>query len=238
MKNFGIYKSKIEKLLVDSYSNGTIKENFVKFRDYILSDKSMVEIFYLYDQLSSKKGLSNELAKEYLDECVSKIKKNKISKDKILQLENWTKDIKTQNIYENIDDLFDEDVLKIESKIRSKKFILETISSKETQDEKNVINIPLKSAMNIANQKLSDFVSNLTEEEKKEFLTIAKMEESNLRENFNLLKESTNEKLRSILDKETDIDTKTKIEETINKIKIESPSRVSYYRLKKLSETI
>lgn len=238
MKNFGIYKSKIEKLLVESFSNGTMKDNFVKFRDFVLNDKSMVEIFYLYDQLSSTKGLSQDIAKEYLEECITKIKESKISKDKIKLLESWTDKVVVENSYKNIDNLVEDDVLKIESKLSSKKIVLETITKKDKVETKEVINIPLKSAISIANQKLSDFVSNLNEEEKKEFLDIAKMEDKSLKKSFKLLQEATKEKLKLISDSESDTEIKTKIEETINKISIEQPSKVSYYRLKKLSETI
>lgn len=237
MKNFGIIKSKIEKILVDSYQNNSLKESFVKFRNVVLNDKNVVSLFYLYDQLSNKNNIDKEIAYDYLNECLEKIKLIKLSNEKEKILKEWVKDIEVENSYENIDNLFDDNILNLESKVRIKKLIIETITSK-SESKKDFINIPLKTSLNIANKSMANFIQELSEQERKEFIEIAKIENEKLIEGYNNLKESTIEKLQSLMNSNEENDVKIKLEETIKKIQNDSVDKLNYYRLKKLYETI
>ncbi len=237
MKNFGIIKSKIEKILVDSYQNKTIKESFGKFKDLVLQDKNLVSMFYLYDQLSSKNGMNKDIANDYINECIEKFESIKLSKDKINLLNKWTSSITTENLYENIDKLFDDNILNIESKVKSKKIIFETITSTNSI-QKEVINIPLKTSLNIANQSIHNFIQDLTENEKKEFLTVAQMDAKKLFEEYESLRNSTILKLETLMESDQEDGIKTKLQETVNKIKNDNIDKLNYYRLRKLNETI
>lgn len=237
MKNFGILKSKIEKILVDSYQNRTIKESFGKFRDLVLQDKNLVSMFYLYDQLSSKNGISKDIANDYINECVEKFESIRLSKSKLNYLNEWVSTVEAENLYENVDKLFDDNILNIESKIKSKKIIFETITSKQNT-EKEIINIPLQTSLNIANQSMYNFIQDLSESEKKEFLDVAKMDSKTLFEEYESLKNLTIQKLENLMESDQGSNIKSKIQDTIDKVKNEKIDKLNYYRLRKLNETI
>lgn len=236
MKNFGIIKSKIEKILVESYQNKTIKESFSKFREIVLKDKDLVSMFYLYDQLSTKSGIKKDIANDYINESIDSLKKLKISKQKTKELLEWVSDVECNNNYETIDKILDENVLNLESKIKNKKLIFETITTTETKKE--FINIPLKTSLNIANQSMQTFLQNLSESDKQEFLSVAKLEPNQLIEEYNELKNSTISKLELIKESSNDVEITEKISETILKIQNENVDKLNLYRLRKLNETI
>ena len=90
MTKFGILKSKIEKVLVESYSNNNFKEELKRFKINVLENKNVSKLFYLYDELNSKRGLNDFMASDYINECitiyentVNKIKDKDIQKIKI-----------------------------------------------------------------------------------------------------------------------------------------------------------
>lgn len=238
MENFGLLKSKIEQKLIDSYTNGTIKENFAEFRNLILSNKNLVSLFYLYDQLSTKSNLSKEFAKEYIEECTKKISEIKVSKDHIKLLDSWIREIDSQNNYTHIDNLLNKDILQIENKLKSKNIILETLTSKNEMEKKEVINIPLKSAISIANKSLESMTNQLSESEKSEFLEIAKLNKEELESEYYNLKTKTLEKLSNLLEQNKDNEIKLKLEETIDKIKQEKTDKINFYRLKMFNKNL
>jgi hypothetical protein len=129
MTNFGIIKSKIEDVLLESYKNDTFKEEFKKFKKLVLENKKIRKLFYLYDDLSSNKGLAESIVDDYVNECITIYENtvNKIQESDITPLKLWVKNSKVVNQYNNIDNLFSRDILTIESRITSKKLISETI---------------------------------------------------------------------------------------------------------------
>ena len=50
----GILKSKVEKLLVESMSNDTFKNEIQTFKKLVLEDKNIAKAFYIYDVLDKK----------------------------------------------------------------------------------------------------------------------------------------------------------------------------------------
>jgi hypothetical protein len=58
---FGILKSKIEKLLAESYTNNTFKKELSNFKKLVLENKNISKVFYLYDELNSNKGLNESM---------------------------------------------------------------------------------------------------------------------------------------------------------------------------------
>ena len=57
MKPFGKIKTKIEKSMVKLYGKEGFKSHMKNFKKNILENKEISKIFYIYDDLSSKKGL-------------------------------------------------------------------------------------------------------------------------------------------------------------------------------------
>ena len=68
MASFGIIKTKIEKLLESSYGKDEFKNHMKSFKTNILEDKNIAEIHFIYDELSSNKGLSEDIVNEYISE--------------------------------------------------------------------------------------------------------------------------------------------------------------------------
>ena len=87
MIKFGILKSKIEKVLLESYSNDTFKDELKNFKKLVLENKNISKIFYLYDELSSKKGLKENTVNDYIHECIT-MYENSINKIKSSELNN------------------------------------------------------------------------------------------------------------------------------------------------------
>jgi hypothetical protein len=120
---FGILKSKIENVLVESYKNGTFKEELKNFDKLVLKNKNVSKLFYLYDDLSSNKGLNESIVNDYINESIKLYENtiNKITPNNLTKLSVWIKNSKSDNKYETIDSLFSDGVLTIESRIKSKK---------------------------------------------------------------------------------------------------------------------
>ena len=234
----GQIKSGVEKILLESYSNNTFANEIKVFKKLVLENKNISKIFYLYDELNSKKGLNENIVDSYINECITLYENtiNKMDSSEFLSLKRWIKDSKTENLYENIDNLFSSDVLKIDTKVQSRKMISEQLK-KQPETSKEVINIPLSSSLNIANKVLEQHIQELSESEKKELVDILSTSDNDLKVKFETLKENTISKLTTL--KETsDTETSERIEETIEKVRNESFDKLNFYRMKVLLENL
>jgi len=230
---FGKIKSIIEKNLLESYQNEKeFKKSLREFRHNVLNDKSISKAYTLYDQLSTPQGLSESDAKEFLEEGISLL-------SKILPAIKLPKAVQesTENRYSDIDTLVYTNKLNLHERIQSKKNIISTLVS-NTKTIKESINIPIKSMVNIANQTLRTYIETLDENTKKEFFQLISQDSKSLETRFETLKESTITKLQSILEKEEEFELKTKISETIDRLKDEKFDQVNFLKLKNLEESI
>jgi hypothetical protein len=238
---FGLIKSKIEKTLSESYKNKDLfKVNMSVFNELVLGDKNIKKIFYLYDELSSNKGLNENYANEFLNQSQILFENtvNKVNPKKIKELEMWVGHIKTTNEYQVIDDYFSSDILRLENKIKGKNVILETIKKNKIEEKTDVINVPINKMVKIASETIEDYVNNLSESDKKEVFKILNESEDKLKIEFNIIKENVVDRLERMLNEETDTEVKTTIEQTIKKVEKESFDRINYIKLKNLGRTI
>ena len=230
---FGQVKSKIESNLIESYSNEKdFKKLLREFKHNVLSDKSMSKIYSLYDQLSSSQGLSESDAKEFLEEGIKLIQKllPSIKLPKTI-LEN------SENKYSDLDTVVYINKLNLLERIECKKNIIKVLTSNINITKENV-NIPIKSMVNIANQTLSNYVENLDEETKKEFIQLMSEDTNVLESEFEIIRESAIKKLSIALDNESEFELKTKLSETITKIKDEKFDQLNFLKLKTLESFI
>lgn len=234
---FGELKSKIEKCLTESYSKNSIKKDLFVFKELVLENKNISKLFYLYDELSQKKGLSEDVANEYLNQATKIYENtiNKISPKTFSEINSWVGHIKTTNDYSNVDNLFSTGLLQLEDKIKSKKVICENLQKTETKQEKEVINVPLNSMLSVANKTVKSYVSSLNEEEQKEVYKILSTPKEKLIESYNDLKEVVLEKLEN-QKSQSDQETKQTIDQVVNKLTTESFNELNYFKLKTLSE--
>jgi hypothetical protein len=230
---FGQIKSLVEKNLIESYSNQkNFKKTIKEFKENILTDKSLSKLYSLYDQLSTPQGLSESEAKEFLNEGVLLIQET-LKKTKLLN--NRSKDFK--NEYEDIDRLVYGENIDINGRILSKKNIISKLMS-ENKKSQNVVNLPIKTMVKIGQLKISEYINNLDEDTKKEFIQIISEDSKVLEEKYTILKEDTLSKLNSVMDSEKDLEIKNKISETIDRIKSEGFNQFNFVKLKNLGESL
>ena len=238
MVKFGLLKSKIEKLMLESYSNNTFKDEMKNFKKYVLENKNISKLFYLYDELNSNKGLNESIVDDYIHECITIYENtiNKVKPSTLKELSLWVSKIKSDNSYSSIDNLFSNDVLTIESRLSSKKIIKESLKKKPA-DKKEVVNLPLSTMVNVANKTITNFIESLNESEKKELVDFLKTDDKELEGNFEQLKESVTKKLETIREN-ADTETKSRINETLEKVVEEKYDKFTYFKLKNLNENL
>lgn len=229
---FGQVKSIIETSLIESYKNESdFKKSLKEFKHNVLSNKTMSKVYSLYDQLTTPQGLSESDAKDFLDEGINIIQK--LLKD--IKLPKTISESK--NEYSDIDLLVYINKINLLERVISKKKIINILTS-EKKTLKETINIPIKSMVSIANQTLRGYIENLSENDKKEFLQLISEDTKTLETKFETLRESTIVKLNSILEKEEESEMKTKISETIERIKNEKFDQLNFLKLKNLESSI
>jgi hypothetical protein len=230
---FGKIKSIIENNLIESYKDEKeFKKSLKEFKHNVLNNKTMSKLYSLYEQLSTPQGLNESDAKDFLEEGISLIQQllPSIKLPKPLS-EN------VKNKYSDIDALVYTNKLNLLERVNSKKNITSVLTS--TNDiVKESINIPLKSMVSIANQTLNKYVDNLDESSKKEFLQLISEDSKSLEDKFETIRESAIGKLNIILEKEEEFELKTKLSETIDRLKTEKFDQLNFLKLKNLEESI
>jgi hypothetical protein len=236
---FGLIKSKIEKLLTESYKKNSFKNTLFVFNELVLENKNISKLYYLYDELSSNKGLNESIASELINQSIVIYENtiNKISKKNLEELSLWVGHIKTKNNYENLDNLFSTSVLTLENKVKSKKIILENLKNSPKQME-TVKNLPVEKLVNVANKTLSKFINSLNEESKKTLTKILSEDENKLKLKYELLKEDVVDKLEDIKKNEADSEVIKTIDETLNRLQNENFDRISFFKLQELNRSI
>jgi hypothetical protein len=144
--------------------------------------------------------------------------------------------VKSKNLYETVDGLFSTDVLTIESKIKSKKLIKESLML-VAPINKEVIQLPLTTMVNVANKTIASYIDGLNESEKKDLMKFLSTDDSVLKESFETIKGDVIAKLKT-LQEGSDIGTLNRITETIDKVELETYDKLSYFKLKNLKETL
>jgi hypothetical protein len=230
---FGTIKSLIEKNLLESYKNETeFKKSLREFKHNVLSNKGMSKAYAIYDQLSSPQGLSEQDAKDFIEEGISLLNKILPSIKLPISLSE-----KTENNYTEIDTLVYSQGVNLLERVNAKKNILKVITSTK-ESIKESINIPISSMVAVANQTVNNYILNLDENSKKEFFQIVSEDTKTLETKFETIKESAISKLTALQDSEDSQDIKTKILETIDKVKSEKFDQLNFLKLKNLEESI
>jgi hypothetical protein len=230
---FGTIKSLIEKNLLESYKNETeFKKTLREFKHNVLSNKAMSKAYAIYDQLSSPQGLSEQDAKDFIEEGISLLNKILPSIKLPISLSE-----KTENNYTEIDTLVYSQGVNLLERVNAKKNILKVITSTK-ESIKESIHIPISSMVAVANQTVNNYILNLDENSKKEFFQIVSEDTKTLETKFETIKESAISKLTALQNSEDSQDIKTKISETIDKVKSEKFDQLNFLKLKNLEESI
>jgi hypothetical protein len=231
---FGEIKSIIENNLLKSYNNKQeFKKSLKEFKQDVLNNKNMSRLYSLYDQLTTPQGLTETEAKDFLEEGINLIQK--------LTPTIKTTRISSKNVsnqYINIDSLVYVNKLDLMERVQSKKNLIKILVSSKPEPIKESINLPLKSMINIANQTMNGYIENLDESAKKEFIQLMSEDTTLLKRKFKTLQKNTIVKLTNLLENEKESEIKTKLSETIDKLKVETFDQLNFFKLKNLDESI
>lgn len=230
---FGQIKTAIENHLIESYkSEKEFKKSINEFKSNILNNKSISKLYSVYDQLSTNQGLNESDAKDFLEEGLSVI--NRILPT--VKLPKLAKETNSNN-YKNIDTLVYTNNLNLSERVNAKKEIIQILKS-EKESLKESIKLPVSSMVKIANQTLENYITNMDEDSKKVFMNVVKTDSKNLKEDYQNLKESTIDKLKTILTNESEQELKSKIQETIEKIQTQDFNQMNYVKLVSLEKNL
>ena len=227
---FGQLLSKIEGLMVNSYVNETTKFEVRNFKKLVLENKNVSTMFYIYTELSKKKGYDKTLSESYINESLRQVEKI-LPKLNTQKIEYWVKDVVSENNYKNIDNLIYNSPDKIMENVESRKTLI------ETTEVKTAIQLPMETLLNIANKEISSYIENLDEDSKRDLSKVLMTEDAELSKEFEELKTKTINSL-SNLNESMDESTTKKLQETINQIKGEEFSKINYVRLYNLYNNI
>lgn len=242
MNKFGQIKSGIESLLTKSYGKPSFKTHMKSFKKNVLNNKKISEAYYLYDELSNKKGMSKDIVDDYVNESIETLKSIITSESKkIKEINMWV----SENLKENKDNHYSDidivvynssvkDLEKIlESKNKIKNNISEVVVNKVVSES---LNIPLSSMLKIATNTFNKEFGNISEEEKKELKDLLSLNKTQLSEEIDKSKLVVLNKLQSTLTESNDEDLKSKVEMTIQKINESEDTLSSLYKLRQLEQ--
>ena len=161
------------------------------------------------------------MASDYINECITIYENtvNKIKDKDIQKIKSWVGSVSSENEYSDIDNLFSTGILTIESKIKSKKVIKESLT-KSKPLQKEYILLTLTTMVGIANKTISNYIETLNESEKKELSDFLSTDDSSIENDFKETKINVIDKLNT-LKEGSDSETLSRIDETINRMSSE-----------------
>ena len=240
MNTFGTIKTKIENTAIELSKKSEFKRFIFEFKHLVLENKDLSELYYIYDDLSSNKGLPIDIANDYINESIeySQIlleSQNNRLKDINVWINSWNK--KTTNNYSDIDNvIYKTGIKNLENILESKKNIKNIITKEESRkDITESINIPISSMVKMANENLKKELGHLNENDKKELDEILSLNGEELKENFDNLKKLVLDNLKVSINESSDKELEGAINKTINKVMESKCNHYDYYKLKKLS---
>jgi|694.fasta_scaffold14694_11 hypothetical protein len=241
MNTFGTTKTKIEKASISLYGKPEFKSFMKQFKSMVLENKDLSELYYIYDDLSSKKGLNESIAEGYVNESIEYSQILVENNQKYLnKLSNWINSIilEHSNDYTDIDNTIYKKSIKdlstvLESKTKIKsKLISEEINSKLEES----VNLPISTMIKVADENIKMELKNISESERKIIQELSSMSEDEVKLEMDNLKENVISNLKSSLNESKDSDLTATIENTIKKI-VDSPyDRYNLYKLRNLNK--
>ena len=240
MNTFGTIKTKIEKASIGLYGKPEFKIYMSQLKTMVLENKDLSELYYIYDDLSKKKGLSNDIATDYINESIEYsqilIENNERS---LKNVDEWISSIvkKSVNNYKDIDvTIYNKSIKNLETVLESKKRIINTIISEDKVKIKESINLPLKTMLRVANDRLNKELSNINETERKELIELSSLSDKSIKLEIDTLKENVISNLKTSLNESKEKDLKDTIENTIKKISESKYDKYNLYQLRKLNQ--
>ena len=241
MNKFGQLKSNLDQMMVQSYGKENFKTVMKEFKKNILSNKAISEMYFIYNDLSSQKGINKEIANEYVNESFVKLS-DLISSNqkKIDELYKWVKtnlDGDVDNEYSNIDFVvYENKITNLERILETKKQIKSLLTTTKKEKVQESVNIPLSSMLKIVTNTFNKEYSTISEDEKKELKSLLSLNKKQISEEIKSLRESVISKLEGRIEESEDVELKDKINNTIQRIMESDSDLISLYKLKQLEQ--
>jgi hypothetical protein len=156
-----------------------------------------------------------------------------------MNVDKWISSIvkESQNNYRDIDvTIYNKSIKNLEFVLESKKRIITNIISEEKKEIKESINLPLNTMLKVANNKLNDELTNISESERKELVELSSLTESEIKTEIDTLKENVISNLKVSLNESKETELKDTIENTIKKISESKYDKYNLYKLRKLNQ--
>ena len=242
MSTFGNIKTSIENAAIELTKTPNFKRFIFEFNSLVLKNKDLCELYYIYDDLSTNKGIPSDIANDYINESIEYSQILMESQfENIDNLNIWINSWgKTkENRYSDIDNaIYNTGIRNLESILESKKNIKSVLIKENNTVNENVntINVPLSSVYNIANKTVSKYLENVNESDKNILKSILSLTTDELKTEMNTLKESVISKLKVTLNESKDDTYTSKIQTTINKVMESKNDHYNLYKLRTLNE--
>ena len=239
MNSFGKIKTKLEEASVVSYKNNQFDKFMIAFKKLVLENRDICELYYIYEDLSSNKGIDKDIVDEYINENIEYSKLLVSENEEMLDLlTHWLDKIveSSDNRYNDIDTLIYNDSIKNLEKVLESKKQIKNILIKESvkEDTKPTVNVPISTMVKMYESTLkNNFV--LNEEEINEISSLKSLTKSEIETELNTLKESVVLKLKGTLTESKDGNLNSTIQDTINKVMNTNPDHYNLYKLRKLN---
>jgi hypothetical protein len=240
MNTFGNIKTRLEEATAQTYKTEKFEVLMTVFNKLVLENKDLAELYYIYDDLSTCKGLDRDIADDYINENIEYSKYLiKDNTQTINLLDSFLNKIveSDKNKYKNIDNLiYQNSIRNLEQVLESKKQIKNTLIKEQTENntKPEVINMPISTMVKVYEDSLKEKL-NLKENDLKEILSITNISNEDLEKEMSELKESISNKLKGSLNESTDTDLQNTINQTIKKVMDSKCSHYDYYKLKQLN---
>jgi hypothetical protein len=240
MNTFGLIKTKLEEASVVAYKNNKLDSFLKAFKGLVLENEDLCELYYIYEDLYTNKGLDRDIADDYINETVeySKIL-IKENQDDLNFINSWLSknliEIKNNN-YKELDTLIYNDSIKnLENVLECKKQIKNTlIKESKIETPTDSINLPLETMVKMYESNLKKNLS-LNENELKEINEIKNLSKDEIENEIKELSESIVSKLSPSLNESVDFELNEKINSTINNVKNTKIDHYNLYKLRKLN---
>jgi succinate dehydrogenase flavin-adding protein (antitoxin of CptAB toxin-antitoxin module) len=241
MNNFGKIKSKLLKKLTEAYTNDNFKGNTKNLIKVVKKNKDFKEMYLFYEEIENKYIEDKEVAKLYVEQLGTLLKdksKKLNSFCEVLNMSIYDVQVESNELYDNIDQLLEDDNLNnIDKKVIAKLKLVEHLTTKKENavesSKSHTVNENLLHAV-LANNFNVLYTNTLSEEQKTELKTILDLNDTDLKTKTTELKESLLDKIGTLINESTDSDMVKKLSSVKDEVLKKETSKLNYYRLTEL----
>jgi hypothetical protein len=240
MNKFGQIKCKLLSKLTESYTKDN-KTEIKNILSLMKENKDLKELYLLYEDIENKYFKDKEVAKYYVEELSKSLNgKAKSLSSTLKKLDESIGLVETKyiTVYDYVDCLLEEDnLLNIDTKVRSKMDLVDYITTKKEITESNQVsyseNQKLLYAV-LANNFNVLYSNTLNEEQKNELKSIVSLTDDEVQSKTKELKESILNKINNLISESTDTELRDKLNKVVNEVNTTTSSKYNFYKLKEL----